>query len=193
MRRHDLPLSLFDDLLSAFRQDVTVKRYRTWDDVLDYCSRSANPVGRLVLRVAGANTAAADRASDAVCTALQLTNFWQDFERDWNNGRLYVPLVERDAAGAVDADLDARNFTPAWRTALRTVAARTRELFAAGRPVCEAVTGRLRLELRLTWLGGTRILDRLEQIDFDVFRHRPTLSAADVPPLLWRALLWRTR
>jgi squalene synthase HpnC len=193
MRRHDLPLSLFEDLLSAFRQDVTVKRYRTWHDVLDYCSRSANPVGRLVLRVAGANTAAADRASDAVCTALQLTNFWQDFERDWKSGRLYVPLADRDAVGAVDADLDARTLTPAWRAALGTVASRTRELFAAGRPICDAVSGRLGLELRLTWLGGTRILDRLEENDFDVFRQRPTLSAADVPPLLWRALIWRTR
>ena len=191
IRGHNLPVSLFDDLLSAFRQDVTVKRYRTWADVLDYCSRSANPVGRLVLRVAGHDDAALDRASDAVCTALQLTNFWQDFARDWADGRLYVPLEDRDRAGAREADLEAGRMTLQWRAALQTVAGRTRDLFAAGRPVCDAVTGRLKLELRLTWLGGSRILDRLEQAEFDVFRQRPTLSARDVIPLLWRAAAWK--
>ena len=87
-----LPVALFDDLLSAFRQDVTTTRYETWDDVLDYCRRSANPVGRLVLGIAGYRDDGLDRGSDAVCTALQLTNFWQDLERDWQKGRLYLPL-----------------------------------------------------------------------------------------------------
>jgi len=190
IRTHDLPVTLFEDLLSAFRQDVTVKRYRTWTDVLDYCSRSANPVGRLVLRVAGIDAPALDHASDALCTALQLTNFWQDFAHDWASGRLYVPLDDRDRAGARDADLDARRMTPEWRAVLRAMAARTRVLFAAGRPVCDAVAGRLKFELRLTWLGGSRILDRIEQNDFDVFARRPTLSAADAAPLLWRAATW---
>jgi squalene synthase HpnC len=184
-------VTLFEDLLSAFRQDVTVKRYRTWADVLDYCSRSANPVGRLVLRVAGLDEPALDRASDALCTALQLTNFWQDFARDWASGRLYVPLDDRDRAGARDADLDAGRMTPEWRAALHVMAARTRALFAAGRPFCDAVAGRLKFELRLTWLGGSRILDRIEQNDFDVFERRPTLSAADAAPLLWRAATWK--
>jgi phytoene synthase len=190
IRAHDLPVSLFEDLLSAFRQDVMVKRYRTWSDVLDYCTRSANPVGRLVLRVAGRRDPVLDRASDALCTALQLTNFWQDFARDWTNGRLYVPLDDRDSARARDADLDAGRLTPEWRAALRTVSARTRELFSTGRPVCDAVTGRLKLELRLTWLGGARILDKLERADYDVFRQRPRLSATDAVPLLWRAMIW---
>ena len=192
IRRHDLPIPLFEDLLSAFRQDVTVKRYRTWAEVLDYCSRSANPVGRLVLRVAGYVDPSLDRASDAVCTALQLTNFWQDFARDWEAGRLYVPLEDRDRAGAREADLDARRLTPAWQSALAAVAGRTRELFAAGRPVCDGVRGRLRLELRFTWLGGTRILDKLEAAGFDVFHRRPTLTAADALPLLARAVAWRS-
>ena len=191
IRAHRLPLSLFDDLLSAFAQDVTVKRYRTWDEVLDYCSRSANPVGRLVLRVAGYDDRALDRASDAVCTALQLTNFWQDLARDWASGRLYVPLADRDAAGASDADLDARRMSPEWRRALCTVGARTRDLFGAGRSVCDGVSGRLKFELRLTWLGGTRILEDLERTGYDVFHHRPSLSAADAGPLLWRALIWK--
>lgn len=191
IRSYRLPLSLFDDLLSAFRQDVTVTRYRSWPDVLDYCRRSANPVGRLVLRVAGYDDEALDRASDAVCTALQLTNFWQDLARDWANGRLYVPLDDRDRAGALDGDLDRGRLTPAWQDALRTVSARTRDLFVAGKPVCDGVSGRLKLELRATWLGGMRILDRLEQSEFDVFRRRPTLGAADALPILWRMATWK--
>lgn len=191
VRRHDLPLDLFDDLLSAFRQDVTTKRYSSWADLLDYCRRSANPVGRLVLRVAGYRRDDLDRASDAVCTALQLTNFWQDLERDWAIGRLYVPAADRDLAGAREPDLEARRMTPEWAGVLRIVARRTQDLFEAGRPICNAVRGRLRWELRLTWLGGTRILEKLEHAGFDVFRNRPALTRADVPLLLWRALVWR--
>ncbi|HXW08946.1 MAG TPA: squalene synthase HpnC [Vicinamibacterales bacterium] len=191
MRRHGLPLSLFEDLLSAFRQDVTTKRYGTWDDLLDYCRRSANPIGRLVLRVAGYRDAHLDGASDAVCTALQLTNFWQDLERDWAIGRLYVPADHYRAAGAREADLHARTITPAWRTALSSVSARTRELFTVGRPVCDGVHGRLRWELRLTWLGGVRVLDKLDAVQFDVFRHRPVLGVQDAAPLLLAALRWR--
>jgi squalene synthase HpnC len=204
MQVHQLPVSLFADLLSAFRQDVTVKRYQTWNDVLDYCSRSANPVGRLVLRIAGHKDEALDRASDALCTALQLTNFWQDFARDWAGGRLYVPTVDRDACGASEADLDraltAIDASPAvativpmpaaWKTVLREMAQRTRRLFAEGRPVCDGVQGRLKYELRLTWLGGTRILDRLDQADFEVFANRPTLTARDIAPLVWRTASW---
>lgn len=186
-----LPVSLFEDLLSAFRQDVTTKRYATWADVLAYCRRSANPVGRLVLRVAGYDDARLDAASDAVCTALQLTNFWQDLERDWEVGRLYVPLEERDKAGARDADLDARRMTPDWQKALSVVTSRTRDLFAAGRQVCDAVSGRLRWELRVTWLGGSRILDKLERAQFDVFHARPSLGRADVPVLAWQAVRWK--
>jgi phytoene synthase len=191
MARHRLPVDLFEDLLSAFRQDITTRRYRTWDDLLDYCRRSANPVGRLVLRVAGCEDASLDRASDALCTALQLTNFWQDVERDWANGRLYVPLEERDRAGADVADLEARRMSPEWRAALARAAGRTRALFDAGRPVCDGVRGRLKWELRLTWLGGSRILTRLERSGFDVFRRRPALTVADAPALLARALAWR--
>ena len=186
-----LPPQLFRDLLSAFRQDVTTARYATWDDVLDYCRRSANPVGRLVLRVAGYESGALDAASDAVCTALQLANFWQDFEIDWRKGRLYVPASIWEAAGAREADLDTRVLTPAWRTALADVTLRTLALFAAGRPVCDGVRGRLRYELRATWLGGTTILDKLEAADYDVFTRRPRLTKADVPSLLWRTFAWK--
>jgi squalene synthase HpnC len=185
-----LPVQLFDDLLSAFRQDVTKRRYATWDDVLDYCRRSANPIGRLVLRVAGYDDPALDRASDGVCTALQLTNFWQDLDRDWRLGRLYVPLDDRERLGAREDDLSARRMTPEWRAALAELVRRTRVLFDAGRSVCDGVTGRLRWELRLTWLGGRRILDKLERAHYDVFARRPTIGAADAPALLWQAVTW---
>jgi hydroxysqualene synthase len=190
--RHQLPLSLLDDLLSAFAQDVTVARYAAWSDVLDYCRRSANPVGRLVLRVAGCDNPMLDAASDAVCTALQLTNFWQDLDADWRRGRLYVPEDVWRAAGAREADLDVRRMTPQWRAALEEMSRRTRALFADGRPVCDAVRGRLRWDLRATWLGGTRILDKLDAGGFDVFNARPTLSAADVPWFVSRLLAWRS-
>jgi hydroxysqualene synthase len=186
-----LPVSLLDDLLSAFAQDVTVTRYASWGDVLDYCRRSANPVGRLVLRVAGCESPSMDAASDAVCTALQLTNFWQDVDVDWRKGRLYVPEDVWRTAGARQADLDVRRVTPEWRAAFDEVSRRTRVLFAEGRSVCDGVRGRLRLELRATWLGGTRILDKLESSGFDVFKRRPTLSGADAPWFLWRLLTWR--
>ncbi len=193
IRLHHLPLSLFDDLISAFRQDVVKKRYDTWADLLDYCRRSANPVGRLVLRVAGTADQALDRASDAMCTALQLTNFLQDVERDWQKERVYLPLADRERLGAREEDLAARQLTAAWRNVLAEAAARTRALFAEGRSVCDGVPGRLKYELRFTWLGGSRILDRLEAGRFDVFAKRPALGKADIPALVWQALTWRAR
>jgi hydroxysqualene synthase len=191
IRSHRLPRSLFHDLLSAFRQDVVTSRYKTWPDLLDYCRRSANPIGRLVLRIAGYDDATLDAQSDGVCTALQLTNFWQDLAIDWRRGRLYLPDDERRRACAREADLDNREITPAWRAALQGATQRTRELFLAGRPICDAVHGRLRWELRFTWLGGMRILENIEATGFDVFRRRPTLTTADAPVLGWRALRWR--
>ena len=191
MRARNLPRSLFHDLLSAFRQDVVTTRYERWANVLDYCRRSANPVGRLVLRVAGYDDPTLDAQSDAVCTALQLTNFWQDLAIDWRRGRLYVPLEDRDRASAHDTDLDAGRVTAEWQKALSAVAGRTRALFRAGQGVCDAVTGRLRWELRLTWLGGSRILEKTEAVGFDVFNHRPTLTPGDALTLAWRAARWK--
>lgn len=188
-----LPAGLLHDLLSAFRQDVLVKRYATWEDVLDYCRRSANPVGRLVLRIAGHDAPALDAASDAVCTALQLTNFWQDLRIDRAKGRLYVPASIWQAHGAREEDLDRESLSEGWRATLADVTARTRALFEAGAPVADGVRGRLRYELRATWLGGSRILDKLEAANFDVFTHRPTLTKADVPRILWGAVFWQPR
>jgi hydroxysqualene synthase len=190
IRTLNLPVSLFDDLLSAFGQDTMTNRYNSWSDVVDYCRRSANPIGRLVLRIAGYHNDSLDRSSDALCTALQLTNFWQDFGCDWRAGRLYVPREVADRCGAFEADLAAGRLTPAWAAAIDQAVAFTRALFERGRLVCDGVHGRLRLELRATWLGGVRILDRVERRRTELLDYRPALSAADLPILLWQALVW---
>ena len=190
MQARRLPRSLFEDLLSAFRQDVTVTRYATWDDLLDYCRRSANPVGRLVLRIAGRDEPELDRWSDAICTALQLTNFWQDLKIDFDRGRIYLPGETLRAHGADQRSPGAGRLSSEWRATLAEAAGRTRALFTEGRPLCDAVQGRLRWELRATWLGGVRILDRLERAGWDVLERRPTLGVADVPGLAAGMVIW---
>jgi hydroxysqualene synthase len=190
VRSLDLPLSLLDDLLSAFGQDTTTTRYASWSDVLDYCRRSANPVGRLVLRIAGYRDSALDRSSDALCTALQLTNFWQDFGRDWRAGRLYLPRDIQIACGATEADLAGGRISEGWSEAIGRAVDFTRHLFESGRHVCDGVAGRLRVELRFTWLGGARVLERIDRSRADLLTCRPTLGALDVPALLWRAATW---
>jgi squalene synthase HpnC len=186
----DLPIALFDDLLSAFAQDTMTTRYASWSEVLDYCRRSANPVGRLVLRIAGYRDDALDRSSDALCTALQLTNFWQDLGRDWRAGRLYVPREVVSACGADEQELNGDRLTAPWRAALARCISETARHFRAGRAVCDGVRGRLRYELRLTWLGGCRTLERVEGAGAALLADRPTLSARDLPVILWRAARW---
>jgi squalene synthase HpnC len=190
IRSRDLPLALFDDLVSAFGQDTTTFRYDSWSDLLDYCRRSANPVGRLVLRIAGYRDAALDRSSDALCTALQLTNFWQDLGRDWRAGRLYVPRAVIEASGARERDLDGPTLTAAWVEAIRRSVAFTDRQYEEGRAVCDGVSGRLRLELRATWLGGRLVLDRVAARRHRLLHDRPTLGPADLPALVWRAVRW---
>jgi len=191
IRARELPLTLFDDLLSAFGQDTMTNRYNSWADLFDYCRRSANPVGRLVLRIAGYRDVALDRSSDALCTALQLANFWQDFGRDWRAGRLYLPREEWRAAGADEAELRAGMMSEPWQRALQGAFAMTRDRFSEGRLVCDRVTGRLGLELRFTWLGGSRILDRAAARVGDLLEYRPSLGGGDLPALAWAALRWR--
>jgi squalene synthase HpnC len=193
IRRFDLPVELFSDLLSAFRQDVTTTRYATWSDVLDYCRRSANPVGRLVLCVFGYRRHDLDAASDAFCTALQLTNFWQDLAIDWSRGRLYVPEDVWRLHGADPATLSTGRLSGAWESTLGDVGGRTRRLFDEGRSVCDDVSGRLRYELRATWLGGVRVLDRLERNGFDVFSRRPALGVGDGLVIAWATAAWKYR
>jgi squalene synthase HpnC len=189
--RCSLPTGLLEDLISAFRQDVTVTRYATWTDLLDYCRRSANPVGRLVLRIAGYEDSRMDAWSDAICTGLQLTNFWQDFRIDHGRGRIYLPREEQRTHGAREEELSpVAGLPPAWTKALRAAVGGTRQLFDGGRPLCDHVDGRLKYELRTTWLGGIRILDRLAVSRFDAAGDRPTITVVDAPWFLWKLLTW---
>ncbi len=190
IRDCSLPVDLFEDLLSAFRQDVDVTRYNTWAELLEYCRRSANPIGRLVLRISGLGDAQLDAWSDDICTALQLTNFWQDVKADYDRGRVYLPLEEQQLHDVREEDLAAGRITPAWQEALSAAALRTRGLFEAGRPLCDAMRGRLRYELRATWLGGTRVLDRLARTRFDVVSPRPAVGLLDAPWFACQILAW---
>jgi squalene synthase HpnC len=189
----ELPPQLLADLLSAFKQDVTVTRYQNWESLFDYARRSANPVGRIVLRIAGYRRSDLDEWSDSICTALQFTNFWQDFHVDDGRGRVYLPQSELARQGASTPDDLAGDAAAASRRALRQAVTRTRQLFAAGRPLCDAVTGRLRYELRATWLGGTRILDRVDARLGHEPMIRPTLQLRDAPWFVWRLITWAPR
>ena len=185
--RYKLPVTLFQDLLSAFTQDVTVKRYATFADLLDYCRRSANPVGRLVLLLHGFYDEKRFDVSDAICTALQLANFWQDVAVDWKKGRVYVPMEDWNRHGVTEADFAAAKASPKVRECLRFQVNRTRDLFNQGRPLPASLPFPLSLEIRLTWLGGSAILDRIVAQNYDTLRKRPALGTVDKVRLLLRA------
>jgi hydroxysqualene synthase len=191
VQRLDIPKQLLLDLLSAFRQDTQKDRYETWDELADYCRRSADPVGRLVLLVFGYRDPELLPWSDAVCTALQLANHWQDLAIDVARGRLYVPRELLDRFGVKEWDLNAGKLTDEFRALMGELVARARALFAAGRPLCDRVGRDLRFELRLVWLGGSSILDGIERVDYDVFRRRPHHGLTGKLGLAWRAWRWR--
>ena len=189
--RHALPVELLHDLLSAFEQDVVKTRYTDRTELLDYCCRSANPVGRLLLHLYGVGGAQALRQSDAICTALQLANFWQDLSVDAARGRLYVPASD-GARHAVDAStLLARRDLPNVRALVADLVVWARELMLTGAPLVHVVPGRAGWELRLVVQGGLRILEKITALDFATLQIRPRLHAHDVPVLVWRALLMR--
>ena len=189
IRELDLPTSLFTDLLSAFKQDVAKRRYADFAEVLDYCRRSANPVGRLVLLLHGIRDEALHVLSDRICTGLQLANFWQDVGVDLDKDRIYLPRDERDKFGVTENTLLARQAGDAYRRLLKFQVARTQGIFDEGRPLSQKLHGLLRLEIRLTWLGGTTILRKIEALDYDTLNHRPTVGKADMLLLLGRALV----
>lgn len=188
MRECELPIEWLADLLQAFRMDVTVKRYATFDDVLGYCRYSANPVGRLILALFGYRDAERQRQSDAICTALQLANFWQDVAIDLKKDRIYVPLEDQARFGASEETLRQHELTEAVRELLAYQVERTWRLFAEGAPLPSSVGRRLGWELRCVWWGGTRILERIAANGYDVFRRRPTLTTTDKLGMVFRAL-----
>ena len=189
IREHGLPFAPFHDLVSAFRQDVTVPRYADFDGVLDYCARSANPVGRLLLALYGAQTPSNLAASDAICTGLQLTNFWQDIAIDWRKNRVYLPQDDLRRFGVTEAQIAEGRVNDAWRALLDFEVARARGLLNAGRPLTRALPWRLGLELSAIISGGLRILDRIDAVDGDVFSRRPVLATRDWLIVAWRALV----
>ena len=188
VRTHALPLPLFLDLLSAFRQDVDVARYADYAALLDYCRRSANPVGRLLLALYGVRGSDAARESDAICTALQLANFWQDVAVDWRKGRVYLPLADLARFDVTLDHIDGGIADARWARLMRFETARTRALFDEGRPLARRMPWRAGLELRAVIAGGLRILERIDAVDGDVFAHRPQLGKRDWLLLAWRVL-----
>src|SRR5438067_8490871 len=183
-----LPLGLFGDLLDAFTQDVTKKRYANFAELLDYCRRSANPVGRLLLHLFKRTSEQDLAGSDAVCTALQLINFWQDVEIDFANGRVYLPQDEMARHGVSERHIAEQRCDAAWRALLAFQVERARTMVLSGQPLARSLPGRIGLEIRATIQGGLRILEKIERARYDVFRRRPVLRAFDWPLLLARAV-----
>jgi len=186
---HRLPVQLLHDLISAFEQDVRLASYETFDDVLDYCRLSANPVGRLLLHLFDRREESLMSRSDAICTALQLANFWQDVAVDLDKGRCYIPRQDMARFQVSAQDLARRAVTPAFVELMRFQVGRTRAMFAEGSTLPAEVGGRLGVELKLVVLGGQRVLELIEKAGFDIFTRRPKLTAHDWGRLLVRAAL----
>jgi len=185
----NIPRQPFADLLKAFRQDQAVKRYPTWDTVLNYCGYSANPVGRLVLYLCGYRDEQRQRLSDATCTALQLANFWQDVARDLEKGRIYIPLDAAAAHGLTEADIVERRFDDRYINLMKDLIVRTRALFAEGKPLAKMVDARLSVDLEMFSRGGLAVLDAIEASGYNTLHHRPSIGKAKQARLLGRALV----
>ena len=183
-----LPLELFEDLLSAFRQDVVKRRYENFAELLDYCRRSANPIGRLILLLFGHREEEKHQQSDAICTALQLANHWQDVAVDLEKDRVYLPVEDLQRFGLSVEQLFAKSVSSEFQSLMKFEVERARQLFVSGKPLCTDVKGRLGLELRVVWLGGWRILDGIAENDYDVFNRRPVIKRKDKLNILIKAL-----
>ncbi len=191
IQEFEIPIEPFLDLLTAFRQDQTVHRYPDWGSVLGYCRYSANPVGRLVLYLCGYRDAERQPWSDAICTALQLANFWQDVARDLEKDRIYIPLDALAAHGLTETDLFARHFDRRYVALMKDLIARTRELFAVGRPLLSHVAPELGVDIELFSRGGLAVLDAIEAMGYNTLAQRPALGRATQARLLSRALISR--
>ena len=195
LQNFQLPVRLLTDLLDAFAQDVAYTagqhRYRDDAELLDYCTRSANPVGRLLLHLYGIDDALSLHQSDQICSALQLINFWQDLRVDIARGRWYPSQEAMQRFGVSDADLQADSDAPNARRLVAAYTAQARALMHQGAPLACRIPGRAGWELRLVVQGGLRILDKIGNLNHCTWRQRPTLGSADVPLMLWRALRMR--
>jgi squalene synthase HpnC len=189
IRKYRLSKALLADLVRAFLQDCRQARYKNFPEVLAYCKLSADPVGRLVLRVFDRDSAEACAQSDAICTALQLANHWQDLASDvQTRDRIYLPQDEMRRYGVSEADLKAGRFTPGLAELMRLQVDRAEALFTQGEPLTASLGGRLGLEIRLTLLGGRKILDKIRHQQYNTLAGRPKLGAWDMGVLGWKAL-----
>ncbi len=179
VRQHTLPMTPLYDLLDAFSQDVVKKRYLDFPDLLDYCRRSANPVGRLLLHLYDEATPQNFIYSDAICSSLQIINFWQDIAKDYAIGRIYLPQDELAQYGVNESQIAQSIVDENWRALMKFQVDRARALMLSGAPLGSILTGRIGLEMRMIIAGGLRILDKLEHAQFDMFRHRPVLRPVD--------------
>lgn len=179
VQRHALPMQPLYDLLDAFSQDVVKKRYNDFPDLLDYCRRSANPVGNLLLHLYGEATPVNIAYSDAICTSLQIINFWQDVAKDYAIGRIYLPLDELAQYGVSEQQIAQRTCDDAWQNLMKFQVDRARAMMLAGKPLGSILTGRIGLEMRMIIAGGLRILAKLENAQYDMFRQRPVLKPFD--------------
>jgi phytoene synthase len=187
IRQHGLPLQPFHDLLDAFSQDVVKQRYDNFQEVLEYCRRSANPVGRLMLHLFGAATPQNLLWSDAICTALQLVNFWQDIAVDLRKDRIYLPQDDMARYGVTESALREARADAPFRALMAFEVSRARAMLESGTPLARAVAGRSGFELRVVVQGGLRVLEKIDRVRGDVFRHRPVLRGSDWLVMLWRA------
>ncbi|MEG3638785.1 squalene synthase HpnC [Magnetococcus sp. PR-3] len=184
-----LPIDPLRDLLMAFRMDITCKHYDTTDELLEYCRYSANPVGRIVLLLAGYRDPQFMRYSDAICTALQLTNHWQDLGEDpWNGRPLYLPRQEMARFGVRESDIRQRRFSAAAADLMMHMISLTRDLYLKGEPLLTQVSWPLNLELGATWAGGMAVLERVEQMGGNTLRERPSLDKREKMGCLLRGL-----
>jgi phytoene synthase len=187
IQAHALPLQPMHDLLDAFSQDVVKKRYNDYDELLDYCRRSANPVGNLLLHLYEEATPVNIAYSDTICTALQLINFWQDVAKDWQIGRVYLPQDDLARFGVSEAQIAEGRCDDNWRALMKFEVDRARALMLSGKPLGSILTGRIGLEMRMIIQGGLRILAKIEAADYDVFNHRPVLKPHDWVIMLARS------
>lgn len=187
MHAYALPIGLFYDLLDAFSQDVVKEYYVNIEECLDYCRRSANPVGRLLLHLFGQATPDNLRDSDLICSSLQLINFWQDVAIDWQKPRVYLPADDLQQFGVTHAHIAHAQVDDAWRALMRYQVQRARAMMLQGAPLGQRLRGRVGLEIRTIIQGGLAILDKIEAVDYDVFTRRPVLKKRDYVRLLWKA------
>ncbi|MFL5330753.1 MAG: squalene synthase HpnC [Gemmataceae bacterium] len=188
IEKFDIPPKPFLDLITAFEQDQRIKSYDTYDQLLGYCQNSANPVGRLVLYLGRCHDETRGELSDHICTALQLTNFWQDVARDFDIERVYLPREDRDRFGFSDDDLQARRCMPAFRELMRLEVDRTRAMFHEGMPLVGLMPKNLRAQIELFARGGLAILHKIERQGYDVFTRRPKLAKWEKGLLVVRTL-----